>query len=219
MNEEIFTIAEQPDGKCLIKVGSQQASMKKFNNYTEAKEYIESKPWELITFIAIAAVNTTGRLIFQPLNQKTMTIVKSIGKNTLGGGKKMNVELKTYNRSTHDLSYVWRNTQAVGSLVPFMCEVGLPNDTWDIDLQHHIMTHPTIGPLFGSFKMQADIFVCPIRLYNAMLHNNALNVGLSIKQVKLPQIKTEILAQDLADGSEDFKQIEPSCLLSYLGLS
>lgn len=147
-----------------------------------------------------------------------MTIVKSIGKNTLGGGKKMNVELRTYNRSTHDLSYVWRNTQAAGPLVPFMCEVGLPNDTWDIDLQHHVMTHPTIGPLFGSFKMQADVFVCPIRLYNAMLHNNALNVGLNMKQVKLPQIKTNILAQDLADGSEDFKQIDPSCLLSYLGI-
>ena len=52
-----------------------------------------------------------------------MTIVKSIGKNTLGGGKKMNVELRTYNRSTHDVSYVWRNTQAPGTLVPFMCEV------------------------------------------------------------------------------------------------
>ena len=70
MKEEIFTIAEQPNGKCLIKVGNQQASMKEFNNYTEAKEYIESKPWELITFIAIAAVNTTGRLIFQPLKSK-----------------------------------------------------------------------------------------------------------------------------------------------------
>lgn len=147
-----------------------------------------------------------------------MTIVKSIGKNTLGGGKKMNVELRTYNRSTHDLSYVWRNTQAVGPLVPFMCEVGLPNDTWDIDLQHHVMTHPTIGPLFGSFKMQADVFVCPIRLYNAMLHNNALNVGLNMKTVKLPQIHTNTNSVDISKGEEDFTQINPSCLLSYLGI-
>lgn len=147
-----------------------------------------------------------------------MTIVKSIGKNTLGGGKRMNVELRTYNRSTHDLSYIWRNTQAAGPLVPFMCEVGLPNDTWDIDLQHHVMTHPTIGPLFGSFKMQADIFVCPIRLYNAMLHNNALNVGLNMKQVKLPQIELNITGADVAHSDEDFTQINPSCLLSYLGI-
>lgn len=68
MNEENpFSIAEQPNGKCLIKLGNQQASMKEFDNYTEAKEYIESKPWDLIMFIAIAAVNTTGRLIFQTL--------------------------------------------------------------------------------------------------------------------------------------------------------
>lgn len=147
-----------------------------------------------------------------------MTIVKSIGKNTLGGGKKMNVELRTYNRSTHDLSYIWRNTQAAGPLVPFMCELGLPNDTWDIDLQHHIMTHPTIGPLFGSFKMQADVFVCPIRLYNAMLHNNALNIGLNMKNVKLPLITANITSTDIAEADEDFTQINPSCLLSYLGI-
>nr|DAM34369.1 MAG TPA: Major capsid protein [Microviridae sp.] len=35
----------------------------------------------------------------------TMSLTKSIGKNTLGGGKKMNVDLKTYNRSTHDYDY------------------------------------------------------------------------------------------------------------------
>ena len=48
------------------------------------------------------------------------------------------------------------------------------------------MTHPTIGPLFGSFKFQADVFTCPIRLYNAMLHNNTLNIGLDMSKVKLP---------------------------------
>ena len=70
MNEEIFTIAEQPNGKCLIKIGNQQASMKEFNNYTEAKEYIESKPWDLIVFTAIAAINTAGKLMFQPLKSE-----------------------------------------------------------------------------------------------------------------------------------------------------
>ena len=49
-----------------------------------------------------------------------MAITKSIGKNTLGGGKKMNVNMRSYNRSTHDLSYAWRSTMNVGTLVPFM---------------------------------------------------------------------------------------------------
>ena len=115
-----------------------------------------------------------------------MNLTRSIGKNTLGGGKKMNVDLKTYNRSTHDLSYIWRSSMAAGTLVPFCKILMTPGDTMEIDLTHQIMTHPTIGPLFGSYKVQTDIFQCPIRLYNAMLHNNALNIGLDMSKVKLP---------------------------------
>lgn len=111
----------------------------------------------------------------------------NIGKNTLGDNDKMSVELKEYGRSTHDLSSAWRSPMGVGTLVPFMKLVGLPGDTFNIDLDTRIMTHPTIGPLFGSFKFQADVFTCPIRLYNAMLHNNTLNIGLDMSKVKLPK--------------------------------
>lgn len=140
-----------------------------------------------------------------------MSLTKSIGKNTLGGGKKMNVDLKTYNRSTHDLSYIWRSSMAAGTLVPFCKILMTPGDTMEIDLTHQIMTHPTIGPLFGSYKVQADVFQCPIRLYNAMLHNNALNIGLKMSDVKLP--KLEVLLSDVDNGS----QISESCVLAYLG--
>lgn len=144
---------------------------------------------------------------------------KSIGKNTLGGGNKMEVNLKTYSRSTHNLSYAWRSTMGVGTLVPFMKILAMPGDTFDIDLESKILTHPTVGPLFGSFKFQADVFTCPIRLYNAMLHNNALNIGLNMETVKLPK-----LARNIYDNSTDtpteenpWSQIHPSCLLAYLG--
>ncbi len=110
----------------------------------------------------------------------------NIGKNTLGDSDKMSVSLKEYGRSTHNLSSAWRSPMGVGTLVPFMKLLGLPGDTFEIDLDTRIMTHPTIGPLFGNFKFQADIFTCPIRLYNAMLHNNTLNIGLDMKKVKLP---------------------------------
>lgn len=114
----------------------------------------------------------------------------NIGKNTLGDSDKMSVSLRDYGRSTHNLNYAWRSTMGIGSLVPFMKVLALPGDTINIQLDSKIMTHPTIGPLFGSFKFQADVFTCPIRLYNAMLHNNALGVGLDMKQVKLPKLKT-----------------------------
>lgn len=111
----------------------------------------------------------------------------NIGKNTLGDNNKMSVSLKEYGRSTHNLSSAWRSPMGVGTLVPFMKLVGLPGDTFEIDLDTQIMTHPTVGPLFGNFKFQADVFTCPIRLYNAMLHNNTLNIGLDMSKVKLPK--------------------------------
>lgn len=147
-----------------------------------------------------------------------MSLTKSIGKNTLGGGKKMNVDLKTYNRSTHDLSYIWRSSMAAGTLVPFCKILMTPGDTMEIDLTHQIMTHPTIGPLFGSYKVQADVFQCPIRLYNAMLHNNALNIGLKMSDVKLPKIEVSIKDIDTSFYEESGdKQISESCVLAYLG--
>ena len=83
-------------------------------------------------------------------------ITKNIGKNTIGDNKKMSVSMRKYQRSTHDLSYAWRNTQTVGTLVPFMCEIGLPGDTWEIHTEASVLTHPTVGPLFGSFLYKVN---------------------------------------------------------------
>ena len=125
----------------------------------------------------------------------------NIGKNTLGDNDKMSVSLREYGRSTHNLSSAWRSPMGVGSLVPFMKIIGLPGDTFEIDLDTRIMTHPTIGPLFGNFKFQADVFTCPIRLYNAMLHNNTLNIGLDMSKVKLPVSKMYTKDYKMGKGS------------------
>ena len=148
----------------------------------------------------------------------------SIGKNTLGGGKKMMTRLNNYNRSTHDLSYVMRTSMAPGVLVPTLKMLMLPGDTFPVETRCHTLTHPTIGPLFGSFKQQNDFFFCPIRLYNAMLHNNALNIGLDMKQVKLPIVRVEASNLDVTKkmtGSNGTlkKMIHPSSLVKTLGLS
>lgn len=147
-------------------------------------------------------------------------ITKNIGKNTIGDNNKMSVSMRKYQRSTHDLSYAWRNTQTVGTLVPFMCEVGLPGDTWELHTEASVLTHPTVGPLFGSFKLQGEYYVCPIRLYNGLLHNNALGIGLKMSQVKLPKIEVSLDGRyDAAMPSRgEFTQVNPSCLLSYLGI-
>lgn len=138
----------------------------------------------------------------------------TLGGDRLGAGNKQKVDLKNYSRSTHDLSYIWRSTMAAGTLVPFMSEVALPGDNFEIDLEADIKTSPTVGPLFGSYKVQLDVFSCPIRLYNGKLHMNLLNVGLNMNQIKLPQITMT------ADGllREDNDQINPSSLFSYLNI-
>lgn len=146
-----------------------------------------------------------------------MSLTKSIGKNTLGGGKRMNVDLRNYNRSTHDLSYIWRSSMAAGTLVPFCKILMTPGDTMEIDLTHQIITHPTIGPLFGSYKVQADVFQCPIRLYNAMLHNNALKIGMNMKEVKLPKLEVNLSVFDNKPSETKNNQISESCVLAYLG--
>lgn len=145
----------------------------------------------------------------------------TLGGERLGSGKKMKVGLKGYERSTHDLGYLFRTTASPGTLIPFLDEIALPGDTWDIELNCDVKTHPTIGPLFGTFKIQLDVFVIPVRLYNSLLHNNALNVGRNIAQVKFPQI--ELISQAgipeyIPGMSLDNRQINPSCILAYLGI-
>lgn len=142
-----------------------------------------------------------------------------LGGDRIGSGNKMKIDLRSYNRSTHDLSYLWRSTMATGTLVPFMSKVGLPGDTFDIDVDAVAMTKPTIGPLYGSQKVQVDIYECPIRLYQGQLHNNKLNIGMYMNAIKLPQIVMEAsdpnynLPYDI-----DNCHTNPSSLLAQLGI-
>ena len=71
---------------------------------------------------------------------KTIEVQKNIGKNTIGDNKKMEVDLRTYNRSTHNLSTVIRNTQSVGTLVPTMTLVMQKDDTFDIEIESNVET-------------------------------------------------------------------------------
>lgn len=152
-----------------------------------------------------------------------MAITKNIGKNTIGDNNKMSVSLHDYNMSTHDLSTIVRNTQSPGTLVPNLCLVGQKGDTIDIDIDANVLTHPTTGPLFGSFKLEHHIYTAPVRLYNSWLHNNRTKIGLNMAQVKLPQI-TVALNKTYdniykKDGEEfQWTQVNPSCLLAYLGI-
>ena len=135
----------------------------------------------------------------------------TLGGERLGSGKEMQVDLQEFNRTTVDLGYTWRSTMAPGTLVPFMKEVALPGDTHEITLNTDVLTHPTIGPLFGSYKVQLDVFSVPIGLYQSEMIQNALNIGLNMEQVKMPIMKLNAYSNGL-------EQINPGSLLSHLDI-
>ena len=147
-----------------------------------------------------------------------MSITRPVGGQRLGSGKKMDVQMHGYERSTHNLSRVFRSSSTVGTLVPFMTEIGLNGDKFDIDLNAMIRTIPTIAPLFGTFKLQLDVFEVPIRLYNGLLHNNAINIGLDMSKVKFPNILIQHNTARNRQRPLDVQQIAPDSLLAYLGV-
>jgi hypothetical protein len=149
-----------------------------------------------------------------------MGIEKNIGKNTIGDNNKMKVYMHDYNMSTHDLSTITRTSMSPGTLVPTMKLLVQKGDVIDIDIEANVLTHPTVGPLFGSFKLENHIYFGAFRLYNSWLHNNRTKIGLDMSQIKLPQIGYTLNKSygDNPTPENQWTQINPSCLLAYLGI-
>ncbi len=142
----------------------------------------------------------------------------TIGGNRLGSGNKMQTELNHYQRSTHNLSKKFASSMCAGTLVPCYVNIGLPGDEWDIDINTLVRTLPTNGPLFGSFKMQVDCFMIPMRLYQGILHNNAVNIGMRMNQVYFPTLKLTSLKANNINPDAD-QVVSYTSLLRYLGIS
>lgn len=144
-------------------------------------------------------------------------------KKTLGGDRirsesKMEVYLPNFGRSSHNVGKIIRTSQACGTIVPYWCQIGLDGTTFYIDITTKVKTLPTTGPVFGSFKHQIDVFVIPIRLYVAALHNNALGVGLNMSKVLLPYFQAFTANASIYENNTNRGQVNPSSLLSYLGI-
>lgn len=144
-----------------------------------------------------------------------MAIVRTLGKNTLGDNNKMKVAMRDYDMSTHDISTIFRSSLGVGMLVPFckiLCQKG---DIIDINLINKTLSQPTLGPLFGSFKLQHFMFFGGFRLYNSWLHNNRTGIGMKMSDIKLPMMKAE--TNGTATNAKT--NISASALYKYLGWS
>lgn len=143
---------------------------------------------------------------------------KTLGGDRLRSESKMEVYLPNFGRSSHNVGKIIRTSQACGTIVPYWCQIGLDGTTFYIDITTKVKTLPTTGPVFGSFKHQIDVFVIPIRLYIAALHNNALGVGLNMSKVLLPQFQVYTANTSIYENDTNRGQVNPSSLLSYLGI-
>ena len=144
-----------------------------------------------------------------------MSITRTLGKNTLGDNNKIKVAMRDYDMSTHDISTVFRSSIGVGMLVPFckiLCQKG---DIIDLNLINKTLSQPTLGPLFGSFKLQHFMFFGGFRLYNSWLHNNRTGIGMKMSDIKLPMM----FAKTYGTATDAETNISPSALYKYLGWS
>lgn len=144
-----------------------------------------------------------------------MTVVRTLGKNTLGDNNKMKIAMRDYDMSTHDISTIFRSSVGVGMLVPFckiLCQKG---DIIDLNLINKTLSQPTLGPLFGSFKLQHFLFFGGFRLYNSWLHNNRTGIGMKMSDIKLPMMK----AETTGIATDAKTNISASALYKYLGWS
>ena len=143
---------------------------------------------------------------------------KTLGGDRLRSENKMEVYLPNFGRSSHNVGKIIRTSQACGTIVPYWCQIGLDGTTFYLDITTKVKTLPTTGPVFGSFKHQIDVFVIPIRLYIAALHNNALGVGLNMSKVLLPYFQVNTANASIYENDTNRGQVNPSSLLSYLGI-
>lgn len=142
-----------------------------------------------------------------------MSITRTLGKNTLGDNNKMKIAMRDYDMSTHDISTVFRSSIGVGMLVPFckiLCQKG---DIIDLNLINKTLSQPTLGPLFGSFKLQHFMFFGGMRLYNSWLHNNRTGIGMKMSDIKLPMM----VATTKGSTTDAKTDISSSALYKYLG--
>lgn len=143
---------------------------------------------------------------------------KTLGGDRLRSESKMEVYLPNFGRSSHNVGKIIRTSQACGTIVPYWCQIGMDGTTFYVDITTKVKTLPTTGPVFGSFKHQIDVFVIPIRLYIAALHNNALGVGLNMNKVLLPIFNVYTANTSIYEDDINRGQVNPSSLLSYLGI-
>lgn len=146
---------------------------------------------------------------------------KPLGRNNLGDGGKMSVEMHGFGSTNFNLSEAHTLTMSAGTLVPYYQAIMLPGSKMTAKLHCDVMTLPTIGMMFGRYKVQIDWFATPMSLFNGLPMVNEFNLGKNVDKIKFPHILVD--AMDIKKGlkrgiPEEIIQINPSSRLFYNGI-
>lgn len=139
---------------------------------------------------------------------------KELGGKRLGGGRKMKVDLNTYGRTTFNTSTKTVTSMSSGTVVPVWVKLGLPGAKLKVQLGTKIITQPTISTLMGSYDVEIHCFEGPLRLWQAELMMDKVDIGLNIADIKLPQMTLRA-----AKTGDINTQIHPSSIFNYMNIA
>lgn len=142
--------------------------------------------------------------------------------------------------SSHNLSHTVRFTTAPGVLKPVLIDELVPGARYRLDIGMLCDTFPTQNPLYGTFEIHTDVFICPLKNWYASFHTDFPQPDLLPDQIKfhyinmsgsdLPTVDSNTFAVGPSDtGSIYYGQahvrlvfsqmwpVLPDSLLDYLG--
>lgn len=94
------------------------------------------------------------------------------------------IKIKKPKRSLFNRDKKVRLTATPGLGYPVICEYTLPGDSLEFDMGALIKTHAALSPVFGSFKVQFDMFWSAARNYVPEMRNNP--VGTDYSDIAFP---------------------------------
>jgi len=112
----------------------------------------------------------------------------------------------------HNLDHYFRDSFAVGPIVPILVEPVNAGDDKYLDFNSLVNTQALLSPLYGSYKLKIEVFFAGISLYCPKLwRNGTMKVSATGKlDVNFPTFPAKA-----ASGS--MYRVDPSSLLAHLG--
>ncbi len=129
------------------------------------------------------------------------------------------VLIKKPKYSNFDLSRISQFTMMPGALYPALIEEILPGDKVKLRIDSKMMTYPLKAPLLSTFKLQADLFFVPTRLFVRKMRVNTPDFDPS--SVGFPYFKMPVAPQGNPSDFlplEGMGHVKKSSLLDFMGL-